>query len=626
MLAAAITVVVIPMLIAPLRALMRGWRPLGDNALLLVRSVDVGTEHHPLLGSWSSSSLAGSSALHNPGPLYQDLVALPVRALGPWSGLAVGVTLINVAAVVLALVGARRIGGRPALAVTTVGTAALTWTLGSELLFDIWQPNALVLPALAFLVMCWGLAAGDLWFTPLVVALASLLVQTHLSYVYVVPLMMLTTIAVGVVRWRRRARHRRPDGDTSWRAPAAVSALTAIVLWSQPVYQQLFGPGPGNLSELLSAAGSQEPGNGAGMAVRVAAAVIALPPWWMRSSYGLEAPARPSLVLGVVALALVLAGLAAVAVGARRRQETWLEALATVAGAAVVAAVVSLTLTPSPLGLVPHQWRYLWPVATMVTVTAACGITCELRRWWSSQRLRTVGLGAACAVTVALAVANIPTHAAQTGPTADRQATSIAIALLDRFQPPAGDGPLLFDTSTLRFADPYGPLVLAELQERGIGFVVDDPVMIEQLGRSRSTAENPPATRRFWVRSGPGATEGDDGELLASADGLTDAERAERDRLEDTLARPLRERGLRLTDAGRQRLADGTFPTDAEALQPGRDVLAAIRFAGGVVREGLVEVPDDLSADLGELIDLWTKQDRFTIAIYAAPVGQRPDP
>ena len=43
--------------------------------------------------------------------------------------------------------------------------------------------------------MCWALAAGDLSMAPFVVGIASLLVQTHLSFVYVVAIIGAAAVA-----------------------------------------------------------------------------------------------------------------------------------------------------------------------------------------------------------------------------------------------------------------------------------------------------------------------------------------------------------------------------------------------------------------------------------------------
>ena len=66
----------------------------------------------------------------------------------------------NVAAVVLAAWAARRAGGETAMVLVTALSAGLAWSMGSELLFDAWQPHAMILPFWAFLVVAWALSCG----------------------------------------------------------------------------------------------------------------------------------------------------------------------------------------------------------------------------------------------------------------------------------------------------------------------------------------------------------------------------------------------------------------------------------------------------------------------------------
>ena len=53
---------------------------------------------------------------------------------------------------------ARSIGGWAMQRWMLLACAALTWIMGSELLIDIWQAHALLLPFLAYLVLMVGLA------------------------------------------------------------------------------------------------------------------------------------------------------------------------------------------------------------------------------------------------------------------------------------------------------------------------------------------------------------------------------------------------------------------------------------------------------------------------------------
>ncbi|MGH9261286.1 MAG: hypothetical protein ACRD08_15575, partial [Acidimicrobiales bacterium] len=179
LMAAVLVAVNLPILVATARALARGWQPLGDNGLLLVRARDVGTWHHPFLGTWTSASLVLDEHVNNPGPLYFDAIAPAIKLLGPWVGVAVGVMLVNMVASSLAVVMARRISGAESMVAVAVVTVGLQFAMGSELLFDVWQPNALVLPFFAFLVMVTALAGGDLAMVPWVVGVGSFVVQTH---------------------------------------------------------------------------------------------------------------------------------------------------------------------------------------------------------------------------------------------------------------------------------------------------------------------------------------------------------------------------------------------------------------------------------------------------------------
>ena len=102
------------------------------TGMLLVRARDVATAHHPCCSSWSSSSAVLDQNLNNPGPLYPDALALPIKVLGPWVGLAVGVMLVNMAASTIAVVLAWRISGTSTLVAVAVGVVAVQWIMGAS--------------------------------------------------------------------------------------------------------------------------------------------------------------------------------------------------------------------------------------------------------------------------------------------------------------------------------------------------------------------------------------------------------------------------------------------------------------------------------------------------------------
>ena len=181
LLAVAMAAAVVPVVVALVRGLQRGWYPVGDNAYFSIRARDVLTSNHPLLGTWTSASQSVGHDLNNPGPLLFDLFAIPAK-IAPIGGIAVAAAILNVGCIVaMALVARRRGGIERAVGVLAVA-AGLAWTMGSELLFDPWQPHSLLFPFLLYLVLAWSLAEGDVAMLPLAVGVGSLLVQTHLTY------------------------------------------------------------------------------------------------------------------------------------------------------------------------------------------------------------------------------------------------------------------------------------------------------------------------------------------------------------------------------------------------------------------------------------------------------------
>ena len=187
---ASVVVALVPVVVATTRAIRNGWIPTEDNALWAIRSRDLfSLTHLPLIGSWSSVSLSVKTLVNHPGPLYFDVLAVPARLFEPGAGVAFGVALVNSLCIVGIAVFAHRRGGALLGTIAMAATATLCWTMGSELLFDPWGPHAVLLPFLFFLVLVWSMTCGDLPALPFAVGVGSLVMQTHLSYVLLVPLL-----------------------------------------------------------------------------------------------------------------------------------------------------------------------------------------------------------------------------------------------------------------------------------------------------------------------------------------------------------------------------------------------------------------------------------------------------
>lgn len=173
----AVGLAVAPIAFHAVRAAVGNWRPVGDDAYFTLRSLDVGTEHHPLLGAWSSASVDVDRSVNNLGPLQLDLLA-PFTRWAPAGGTAIGVAVVHIAAIVTVAWLLGRLGGRPAVVVGAVPMALLAWNMGSDQLLAARQHPFLLFACLAFLVAAWATAAGDTWAPVAMVGWASLLVQT----------------------------------------------------------------------------------------------------------------------------------------------------------------------------------------------------------------------------------------------------------------------------------------------------------------------------------------------------------------------------------------------------------------------------------------------------------------
>ena len=491
---------VLPFLTATGRAIRDDWFPIGDSALLYLRTADVGTEHHPLLGSWSSASLSLGRDINNPGPLYDDLMA-PFAHLFPTGvGNAIGVSALNLGFVVLAALAARRIGGSRAEAWTLVVAAALAWVLGSEVLFDMFQAHALLFPFLAALVLLTGAMTGHRWTWPWLVFVWSVILQTHISYAYIGVMVVLTALFVAVPAI--------PAPRAGWlteqvRSRAALwSAVVFVVAWSQPVIEQLTSDGEGNLSRLAKSAGGTDVAVGFGNAFRMAAAVFALPPWWTRWGFQdtiqpagtvatpdgprVDIPWLPGWVVSTLAVAVLLALLVLALRWAWHAGHRLLVAVDALALGGVVGSVVALgRLTIGPVGLAAHHTRWLFVLALWShAALAATGV-----RWWLARERRPVHARAvqvaALVMVVAFAVANVPKYTQEHGPLADTRTMPALRRVFAELEPLAAADPILYRTDDLRVYEPYSSAIMAQLVDRGIEFRVDQEVMVRQLGPSR---------------------------------------------------------------------------------------------------------------------------------------------
>ncbi len=516
--------VLLPIVVAVARALASRWFPIGDNALLAVRAYDVGSSHHPWLGSWTSASLALGVNVNNPGPLYSDLAAPFMWTVGRFAGIgtatALAVGTINAACALGTLLVGNRMGGWRVERWMLLLVAALTWSMGSELLIDIWQPHALLLAFMCLLTLTTGIAGGDARLLPWWLAMASLIVQTHVAYVYVIGVLSIVVAVALGLHVRRAADARRASFASVLRSSARTRhALVAVavvaIAWIQPVIEQLFGRGDGNLQRLATGAGGGEITVGAGPAIKIVAAVTALPPWWARPGWedsvpstpltpgpdgpGLVFTGLPGAVPAVLSLMVVFGVLVALVVLLARPEQRHARAAAVVSLAGLVTAVAGVTIqTVTLTGLGNHQVRWIFALSLFVHVSIAWGVAELVRARRPALRSLEPALLAAVAVLV---IADLPFHAHDLGPTADRAAADTLARTfddLDGFDPP---GPVVFQTDNVRVFEPNSAAVMMRLRELDVEFHFDGEVDVRQFGEGRRADGSEVGRVRQYERS-----------------------------------------------------------------------------------------------------------------------------
>ncbi|HSO94901.1 MAG TPA: hypothetical protein VLV81_02555 [Acidimicrobiia bacterium] len=627
--AASVAFAVLPVVVAVGRAINAGWTPLSDDALFPIRARDVFSYHHvPLIGLDSSVSLTTSTTLHHPGPLQFDLLAVPVKLFGGAAGTALGTGLINVAAILAIAIFTARRGGPVLGTVVMAVTAALCWTMGSESLFEPWQPLALLLPFLCFLVLAWSVSCGDVVALPVAAGVGSLVFQTHVSYALLVPVLSLWAVGGLVLRLRR---DRRDDGaawPTTWRRTVravTLAAAVAVLCWVQPAIDQLFGQG--NFGQLLQNASPPKRTIGYGYGARIAAAVLALPPFWWRPSMnetlnplkGWTPPSTAETVLSLTVLAAVLG--ACFWLAHRRRDPVMTRALGVV-GVAIVAGFATAGRIPiTAFGLEAHVFWWLWPLAAFGTFVVAATLLRAVARRPGASLLAAFAATVAAAVFAALAV---PTMAVGSSPNGREDAIPTTRAIDRQLGRLAGRGPILVDPLLKsRLADPYGLAIIAELQRRGIPFVAKDAQLVGQLGRARQY-DGHNARAELFLRVGNDPVTAPPGTpLVARHDGLDGRERREMASLQQSIVAYINDGHLHLNRRGIQALAPhGGVPplnlTDATSLLRGGQLI-------DLVNHGYLDLDPGWDRRFHRYVQLAGLADIHTVELYLAalPSGGR---
>ena len=533
------------------RAAVDGWLPLGDDGFFALRAHDVLSRHPPLVGTASSASTFSGAPTSHPGSLQFFLLAIPVALFGVGAGTVVGTALVNGIAIAAAAWLLRRRTGVVAGAAAAVGFAGLAWAMGSVLLYDVWGPFAVVIPFALFVVAAGLAAGGDVKALPVVAVAGSMVLQTHVSYVLLVP--GLGLVAFGGALWC--ALRDKAPGVPLRREPAVrwigVGLAAAVLCWVPPMVQQVRNE-PGNMVALYRAAQADAPDTvTAQQGVYLVAGTVALPPWWFPPGFERAAPiydevdvdARNPIANAAMALFVVVVGVALWS-AVRRRDRVALAALGT-AVAGLVLAYASIMRAPEYGVWAATYTRYLWPLSLWVWFSI--GLTAA--RAWAARRATALGtdaedgkpapvwarrlergvLPAMAVLVVVIAVGAVP-HRDNLPADRDswqRTGPPLIDTVVDRLD--GLDGPVIIKEIVSQASFTYGPMLMARLAEEDIDFLVDGDVAIRQVGAHRAETPGHRPVAELWILSAPDP--GFDGELLYASTGLRPSREAEMEKV-----------------------------------------------------------------------------------------------
>jgi hypothetical protein len=236
-------------LVAYARTADAAFAPAGDIALIETYTIHA-ANGDLLLGPYSRFGW------NHPGPLYFYVQAHFYAMSGHRSaGLSAGALSINLAALGLLIWVCARSAPQGFLAIAISAASVLFAFRANEMLASQWNPHVLVLPTMAIVVVAAAVAVGKIRLIPVLAALGSFVVQTHLGLAPAVAAIGgAAAAAVAVQAYRSR-------GDESsarlWRILNGTLWLL-LLLWLLPLAQELSAP-DGNVSRLWAFFGETRP-------------------------------------------------------------------------------------------------------------------------------------------------------------------------------------------------------------------------------------------------------------------------------------------------------------------------------------------------------------------------------
>ncbi len=356
-------VLAVPLVISLLRVAGTTWYPTGDYAHteLNLRAIP---GHPPLIGVAGRFGPLEEQGSH-PGPAMAYGLFPVYLVFGRTSlALLVSTTVVHLAAIAVAVLVARRVGGTSLAVLVAAGAALLDHSLGAQFFLTPWNPWMPALAYLAFLILVFAAVRARSWAVPAAVLAGTFCAQTHVSYMVLVHGML-----GALVVWLLVAAWRRWQG-IEWpavRRSLLVGLGVGFVCWIPPLYDQLRRTG--NLERLFRHfTGSTESTVGLRAATRALATQWNLGGAWLSGARHDPASSSPSLT-GLLLFAAFVAG--ALVVSIRRRDAPALSLQAV----ALVAAALGWISTTRIIGdFYDYVIRWSWIVAAMLAISSGWAV------------------------------------------------------------------------------------------------------------------------------------------------------------------------------------------------------------------------------------------------------------
>jgi hypothetical protein len=282
----------LPFVVGPARLIRGGWRPVGDEAAIALRSWNSLTAQGPMVGQ--ATRLA--HGVFDPGPLEYWLLAIPVH-LDTTHGVLWGAALCCLVACSVAVEAAWSVlGVAGGLCASGLIVGLVLWIPGIAVT-PSWNPWFGAVFFIAALATAWAVMSGHRGWWPALVITASIAAQVHLMFTVPSGVLAILALIVGLadsIRGRRGY----------WWVLAGLIAGAAC--WSAPLIQQYTSP-DGNLGLLLRSSGATTgPRTGGAFSLKaLSAAMQPVPIWWKHPTASYELISHRSAGFAVAVLVLM---------------------------------------------------------------------------------------------------------------------------------------------------------------------------------------------------------------------------------------------------------------------------------------------------------------------------------